>query len=335
MREPPVHRRLADGRWHFHDGPIDLVIGAFGEARAVEAAYAAAWRRFATVLDELCDELPLLRARSLPTSARPRGVVARRMAAAVAPFHAKRFVTPMAAVAGAVAEEILAAMTSAARLTRAYVNDGGDIALHLESGEAFAIGMIARPDHPEMFGRAAIRASDPVRGVATSGWRGRSFSLGIADAVTVLASSAAVADAAATLIANAVDLPGHPAIERTPARDLDPQSDLGDRLVTTEVGPLAADEIDLALAAGALEAEHWRRAGMIEAAALRLAGEVRACQRSRSPSPALAGEGWGEGRGVMLSFERPSSGASRHLLPRRAGEGERALSAAARSPTNP
>ena len=27
---------------------------------------------------------------------------------------------------------------------------------------------------------------DPVRGIATSGWRGRSFSLGIADAVTVL-----------------------------------------------------------------------------------------------------------------------------------------------------
>jgi ApbE superfamily uncharacterized protein (UPF0280 family) len=176
----------------------------------------------------------------------------------------------MAAVAGAVAEEILDAMTSAARLTRAYVNDGGDIALHLEPGETFAIGMVDRPDRPSLFGRATIGASDPVRGVATSGWRGRSFSLGIADAVTVLASSAAVADAAATLIANAVDLQGHPAIERTPARDLDPQSDLGDLLVTTEVGPLAADEIDNALAAGALEAEHWRRAGVIEAAALRL-----------------------------------------------------------------
>src|SRR5579863_4007268 len=270
MREPPVHRRLADGRWHFHDGPIDLVIEAFGEDRAVEAAYAAAWRRFETILDELCNELPLLRARSTPMRARPDGVVARRMKAAVAPFHASRFVTPMAAVAGAVAEEILDAMTSAARLTRAYVNDGGDIALYLEPGETFAIGMVDRPDRPSLFGRAAIWASDPVRGVATSGWRGRSFSLGIADAVTVLASSAAVADAAATLIANAVDLPGHPAIERTPARDLDPQSDLGDLLVTTEVGPLAENEIDIALAAGALEAEHWRRAGVIEAAALRL-----------------------------------------------------------------
>jgi ApbE superfamily uncharacterized protein (UPF0280 family) len=270
MREPPVHRRLADGRWHFHDGPIDLVIEAFGEAGAVDTACAAAWRRFATVLDELCAELRLLRAPSTPTLPGPEGVVARRMAAAVAPFHASRFITPMAAVAGAVAEEILDAMTSAAPLTRAYVNDGGDIALHLEPDETFAIGMVDRPDRPSLFGRATIRASDAVRGIATSGWRGRSFSLGIADAVTVLASSAAIADAAATLIANAVDIPGHPAIRRAPAGDLDPQSDLGDRLVTTDVGPLAVDEIALALAAGALEAEHWLRAGVVEAVALRL-----------------------------------------------------------------
>src|SRR5271168_1035383 len=219
MREPPFQRRLSDGRRHFHDGPIDLVLEAFGVDRAVEAAYAAAWRRFATVLDELCEELPLLRAPSTPTSRRPVGIVARRMAAAVAKLHHARFVTPMAAVAGAVAEEILDTMSSAAPLTRAYVNDGGDIALHLEPGETFAIGMVDRPDRPSLFGRATIGASDAARGIATSGWRGRSFSLGIADAVTVLASSAAGADAAATLIANAVDIPRHPAIRRAPARD--------------------------------------------------------------------------------------------------------------------
>jgi uncharacterized protein len=292
MREPPTHRRLADGRWHFHDGPIDLVLEAFGDGGAVEAAYAAAWRRFATVLDELCNELPLLRAPSTPKSLRPEGGVARRMAAAVAKFRHARFVTPMAAVAGAVAEEILGAMTSAAPLTRAYVNDGGDIALHLEPGETFAIGMVDRPDRPSLFGRATIRANEAVRGVATSGWRGRSFSLGIADAVTVLAPSAADADAAATLIANAVDIPGHPAIRRTPARARDPQSDLDDRLVTTEVGRLAADEINLALAAGAREAEHWRRAGVIEAAALRLGEATRLVGVGAKPYKTMGRAPW-------------------------------------------
>jgi uncharacterized protein len=267
-------RRFADGRLHLHDGPIDLIIEAFGETSAAEEAYAAAWGRFVTILDELCTELPLLRADPRGAKA-PRGVVARRMATAVAPFRARRFLTPMAAVAGAVAEEVLEAMTTGRRLARAYVNNGGDIALHLGPRETFSIGMVDRPDRLSLFGRATIGAADGVRGVATSGWRGRSFSLGAADAVTVLAGSAALADAAATLIANAVDIPGHPAIRRTPARDLDPQSDLGERRVTVSVGPLTADEIDRALGFGVAEAELWRELGLIEAAALRLGEQTR------------------------------------------------------------
>ena len=274
MRTPPQQRRLADGRLHLHDGPIDLIIEAFGETSAVEDAYAAAWGRFATILDELCSELPLLRADPRAAQA-PQGAVARRMAAAVAPFRARRFLTPMAAVAGAVAEEVLEAMTNGRKLARAYVNNGGDIALHLSAGETFSIGMIDRPDRPSLVGRATIGAADRVGGVATSGWRGRSFSLGAADAVTVLAASAALADAAATLIANAVDIPGHPAIRRAPARDLDPQSDLGERRVTVAVGPLTAGETARALASGVAEAELWRELGFIEAAALRLGERTR------------------------------------------------------------
>ena len=274
MRAPPQKQRLADGRLHLHDGPIDLIIEAFGETSAAEEAYAVAWRRFATILDELCAELPLLRADPRGAQA-PQGAVARRMATAVAPFRARRFITPMAAVAGAVAEEVLEAMTAGRQLTRAYVNNGGDIALHLGRGETFSIGMVDRPDWPRLIGRATIDAADRVRGVATSGWRGRSFSLGAADAVTVLAASAAVADAAATLIANAVDIPGHPAIRRTLARDLDPQSDLGERRVTVAVGPLAPGETERALAAGVSEAELWLELGLIQAAALRLREETR------------------------------------------------------------
>jgi len=267
--------RLDDGRLHLRDGPIDLIIEAAGEAGEIEAAYAGATRRFASLLDELSVELPLLRATSTITSPKPEGAVARRMAEAVAQFHHERFLTPMAAVAGAVAEEILQAMAATASLAKAYVNNGGDIALHLTAGGSFTIGMIERPESLRQFGRATISATSKVRGVATSGWRGRSFSLGIADAVTVLASSAALADVAATLIANAVDLPGHAAITRAPASDRDPQSDLGDRLVTVDVGGLARRECETALAAGGAEAEHWRRAGLIEAAALRLGDATR------------------------------------------------------------
>ena len=277
MRAPPQYRRLADGRRHFNDGPIDLIIEAFGELSAVESAYAAAWRRFQTILDELCAELNLLRAQATPDGPRLAGPVARRMAAAVAPFCGASFITPMAAVAGAVAEEILQAMTGAAPLRRAYVNNGGDIALHLSADEQFSVGMVDRPDRPSLIGAATITGRDAVRGVATSGWRGRSFSLGIADAVTVLARTAASADAAATLVANAVDLPGHPAIARAPAASRDPQSDLGERLATIGVGALTPAEIEEALARGLAEAERLKNMGAIDAAALRLCGETRLC----------------------------------------------------------
>ncbi len=275
MREPAQVRLLPDGRrLYLHDGPIDIVLEAFGAAREIETAYRAATQRFVTVLDELCEELPALRTPAVPGAPKLASPVANRMAAAVAPYAARWFITPMAAVAGAVAEEILSAMTSAAKLERAYVNDGGDIALHLEQGH-FIAGMVDNPIGGSLFGSAVLEAAQPARGIATSGWRGRSFSLGIADAVTVLADRAAMADAAATIIANAVDLPGHSQVRRIPAQDLAPDSDLGRRLVTQAVGPLTSSEVARALDAGEIIASELLSQGLIRAAALHLQGETR------------------------------------------------------------
>ncbi len=202
-----------------------------------------------------------------------QGPIARRMAQACWP-HRAHYITPMAAVAGAVAEAVLAAMTTAAPLARAYVNDGGDIALHLTPGTSLSIGVVRSLEKAVPEGEVTITYDMPVRGIATSGRHGRSFSLGIADAVTVLARDAPAADAAATLIANAVNI-DDPAVLRRPARDLDPDSDLGDLLVTMDVGPLAPEQVAAALHAGVVRAEDMRRAGLIEAALLTLGGEWR------------------------------------------------------------
>jgi len=270
-----VAARLPDGRLHLQEGPIDLVIGADGPAEAVSRAHAAAIRGFAGLLAGLVAELPALRQPAAGQPAAVRGAVARRMVAAVHP-HRAVFVTPMAAVAGAVADHVLAAMVAAAPgLARAWVNDGGDVAFHLTPGTGFELGLVPDPTEPALAGIARIGFADPVRGAATSGRGGRSLSLGIADAVTVLAATAAAADAAATLIANAVDLPGHPAIRRGPACGEDPDSDLGDRPVVLAVGPLDAGEIAAALAAGDAAAQRMREAGLIHAAALSLGGAWR------------------------------------------------------------
>jgi ApbE superfamily uncharacterized protein (UPF0280 family) len=275
MTRTPQIGFLADGkRLHLQDGPIDLIVEASGSRASMEAAYAAAARRFTGLLDELCGELPLLRQAADPARCLLQGKVARRMHEAVAPFAAGCFITPMAAVAGAVAEEILGVMVQSARLDRAYVNNGGDIALHLANGAQFTVGLADLPDASGLLRTMVVRADDSTRGVATSGRHGRSFSLGIADAVTVLARTASQADAAATVIANAVDLPGHPAITRRPACDLQPDSDLGTRLVTRDVGALSRGEIEDALEAGAASARKLLATGLIDGAALRLRDEM-------------------------------------------------------------
>ncbi len=271
----PQATMLPDGRrLHLNHGPIDLVIEAFGEPGEVRASYGQAAARFQTILGELVEELPALRSAASQQPRDFRGPTARRMEAAVSPL-AETFITPMAAVAGSVADEMLWAMLAGRTLDKAYVNNGGDSALHLSHGQSIRLAIAGTGKG--LADRITIRAQDKMRGVATSGWRGRSFSLGIADAVTVLARTGAKADAAATVIANAVDLPGHPAIRREPARLLSPDSDLGDRLVTTGVGTLSEADAAAALDAGLAVAEGLRQRGLIEAAALFLNGGVRLC----------------------------------------------------------
>jgi ApbE superfamily uncharacterized protein (UPF0280 family) len=320
----PTRTTLPDGRLHWQHGPIELVIDTEGEAGLVDSAHAAAWARFQTILQELVDELPRLRmpvaaasqglggqgidARRLcgtPIDPCPlRGPVARRMWQACAALPVD-FITPMAAVAGAVAQEILAPYV-AAGLRRASVNNGGDIALHVAPGEFFRIGTVhdihaaigrssratsnrapsqasghagtARPDST-----FTVRDTNPVRGVATSGWRGRSHSMGIADAVTVLAATAAQADAAATVLANAVNLEAdHPAVTRAPARSLRHDSDLGERLVTVDVAPLPPMAVQQALARGLALARRLQADGLIHAAVLACQGQTRVLEPART-----------------------------------------------------
>ena len=263
----------------------------------METAAAAAKRRFAFILDEITTQLPLLQSdlTTAPLAHDDRaGPVALRMLSACLPYAAEgHFITAMAAVAGSVAEELIAFFDRPG-IDRAWVNNGGDIALYLAPGSSISVGTVANLSRayargsPE--GCFTIDSASPVRGIATSGWRGRSFSLGIADAATILAPTASAADAAATVVANAVDVDA-PGILRRPAKDLRDDSDLGAIPVTVAVPALTERDVDAALDAGAAQAEHEIAAGRIVAAILQLQGRVRVCgtiTMSRTPHPALA-----------------------------------------------
>jgi ApbE superfamily uncharacterized protein (UPF0280 family) len=292
---PAQRGALPGGRWHFQHGPIDIVIGADGEADALASAQAAAWHRFGSVLGELVAELPLLRqpvGRECPL----RGDIARRMWAACAPLvdEAQAFITPMAAVAGAVAQTLILAYQRPG-IDRAWVNNGGDIALHLAPGASVRVGLFA--DLARFDAAAActadgllrtdagfgVRWDEPVRGLATSGWRGRSHSRGIADSVTVLAAGAALADAAATVIANAVDV-DDARIQRRPADSLRDDSDLGAIAVTVDVPALAPAQVQQALQRGLDCARRLQARGLVHSVLL-------VCQGRMLTLPALPGVG--------------------------------------------
>ena len=101
----PFAHRLEDGRLHLQHGPIDLICQAWGPKSDVDASYDCATARFNGLLEELVAELPALRCENAALF----GPIALLMGDAVAPFGPK-FITPMAAVAGAVAQTILASM---------------------------------------------------------------------------------------------------------------------------------------------------------------------------------------------------------------------------------
>jgi ApbE superfamily uncharacterized protein (UPF0280 family) len=271
-------------RLHIQHGPIDLMIDADGpERRALfERAVTAAM----PVLSALVDELDMLRA-PYRAGCRFAGPVARRMQAVCA-VAGDRFVTPMIAVAGSVADHVLAAMRdddAARSCRRISVNNGGDIAFWTAPGATTRAQIAGLPA-----GMLTLAGPTRWQGIATSGWGGRSHSRGIADSVTVLADSAALADIAATLIANDVDLPNHPMITRQSAHELDPASDLAAMMVTTGVPVLDDDEIDAALAAGRATTSRLMQQDGIAGAVLVLQGRIEivglaAGMLAEQPSP--------------------------------------------------
>ena len=275
---------VLNNRLYLQHGPISLIVEAIAESTSdageVTLAYRQATIEFNTVLEQLSSELTLLR--KPVSSERPTGSIARSMHRAAMRYE-NRFITPMVAVAGAVADHILTCAVVGRKLQRASVNNGGDIALYLGHNSGYEVGICAHLETGQLAGTIEISPEDCVRGIATSGWRGRSFSFGIADAVTVLASDAVTADAAATIIANEVTVESSRFIKRLPASELLPDSDLGEQPVTVEVSNLPMQQVEQALLRGTRCADQLVHDGLINSAFLCLDNIVRTVGTATAP----------------------------------------------------
>ena len=262
-------RLLNDGTVLVDWGPMTLTIAAWAGDEPLPVVAAQAARVALRCLATLARFQGYLRrpVRELPPDRPLPAVVAR---AARAARSVEPSLTPLAAVAGAVADQV-AEYAWSLGAERVAVNNGGDVALRLAPGQRLRVGVRA-PDG-RMPGRLTLRGEHGVGGVASSGWQGRSFSPGVADIATAWASCAAVADAAATVLAGAVSLDG-PGVSRRPARELDPHSDLGRTPVTTAVHRLTPPQHRQALARGGQCARRLHAAGLIRGCLLCLGPEV-------------------------------------------------------------
>ncbi|MEE9417240.1 MAG: UPF0280 family protein [Acidimicrobiales bacterium] len=258
---------LDDGRIHVQHGPTDLIITIDGTDEARRGAIQSVGELFGSLLADLMEDVEALRS-DVASNPRVSGVTAQRMVDATAAVAGSAFLTPMAAVAGAIADTVCEAIVRDG-IDRAIVNNGGDIAFYLSEGASLKVGL-ADVSTASPLGKFRIDSTLPIRGVATSGRGGRSLTMGIADSVAVVAPTCAVADAAATLIASAVDLPNSGLVTRVPANDMDAASDLESRPVVIGVQPLTSADANLALQRGLTVAQRLISQRAIGAAALRL-----------------------------------------------------------------
>src|SRR5258708_6825520 len=128
---------------------------------------------------------------------------------------------------------------------------------------------------PPSLALSKFRRQIPFAGLPPAAGEAAAFPPASEAAELVPADPAATADAAATVIANAVNLPDHRGITRVPACEISPDSDLGDLLVTRGVELLSDSEIAAALDSGVRVAETLRAQGLIHSSALCLQGHTR------------------------------------------------------------
>ena len=179
------------------------------------------------------------------------------------------FITPMASVAGSISELLLLKVLEKFKVNKMYINNGGDISLYIAKNEKFNFSVGGETSFVVEYAD-----TDGLGGIATSGWKGRSFSMGIADSVTVIAEKASIADAAATIICNHIDLKNSKKIKKTIANNLYEDTDLNNKLITVSVENLTETEIRQAISMGKIISEYYISKNFIKAVIINLQNNI-------------------------------------------------------------
>jgi len=186
-------------------------------------------------------------------------------------------VTPLISAAGAGADEVADFLYGVSEASKILANNGGDIAIRLRDGESARVGIKTDLTEKGITHTLTVTRKSGIGGVATSGFGGRSFTRGVANAAVAVARNAILADVAATLIGNATNVES-PRVARAPARSLFQSTDIPNLLVTTKVGDLETWEVEQALDRGMRQADVFEKRDLIIGAVVAVKNRIRISQ---------------------------------------------------------
>lgn len=253
-----VMQNLKPGQVFVDFGPVSMVITASRNGEGDTQLCRAAFPVIAACLEDLRPSLEMLRRYPPQVELEQLAGAGETMARAVL-RTGDPWLTPMAAVAGTVADAV-ADFLFAQGAEKVTANNGGDIALRLAPGQSLGLGVLYDLERGGVDRVVHLTAEKGVGGVATSGLGGRSLTTGIASGVTVFSCRCAQADALATLLADRSCIDS-PAVHTRLAGELDPDSDIADLPVVVSVEPLSREEKERALEQVLREAEEQYRRG--------------------------------------------------------------------------
>ena len=221
-------------------GPASLVIQGEKNGKPYEFEKELLVEKVKSILGEIREFLPVLKQKAYKIkNTKHMPDVPKKMVEAVKTID-EASLTPMAAVAGSVADGIKEFLKNEG-LDLVSVNNGGDISIFNKKGRGLKIDI--GDIHTGESSPYMLKIEQLIDfGLATSGFGGRSFTLGLADIVTVIAATGAVADAAATFICNCTNIDSDQVI-RQKASEIDPLTDIPDDNITMRIGKL--NEIDI------------------------------------------------------------------------------------------
>ncbi|PKN24241.1 MAG: hypothetical protein CVU64_22590 [Deltaproteobacteria bacterium HGW-Deltaproteobacteria-21] len=252
-------------------GPMRLVISSFiGKVSQREMNVQAARASFG-YLERVARMLDVLRRRQTRVEQDLEDSLAREMVRSVIAVG-DGDLTPMAAVAGTIGDAV-ADYLQERGMTKVVVNNGGDIAVRLQEEESVRVGIrtdVSNPDYDDVL---VLGPGCSSWGIATSGLGGRSLTRGIASAATIVASTASLADAAATAVANASFVEDDQVVQRY-AEEVDPQTDIRGLTVTVKVGRIIPEKGRIAVSKAMDRAEELVGRGVILGALVAVGGQT-------------------------------------------------------------